>query len=495
MSDDITALSATEMAAAIREKRLSAQDVTTAHLARIEEINSTLNSVCTMNPAALDAAAAVDRRIASGEQLRPLDGVPYLAKDNIYTKGLRTTFGSRLLENFVPEEDSVVIERLNAAGAILLGKTNTPEFAHDVNTANFLFGTTRNPWNLNCTAGGSSGGSGSAIAARLAPLALGTDLGGSVRGPSAFNGTVGIRPSFGRVPTYPTDLPWGMLVTGVTGPMTRSVADAALMLGVMAGPDDRDPTTLPAHDLDFLAASSMTDLSGRRIAFSADLDGLVPVDPETAELARAAAFRLRDASADVVEDCFDPADLVDIIQGTRGFGMIGRYADRYDAHKDLMTPPLLNQIEAALKLELRTVTQAERLRGQYWQRVREFLQRYDYIITPSIGVPAFRLDEPLPSKIGDREVELFYDAFLTTYAFSLTGLPIIAVPAGLTRAGLPVGIQIVGPRHRDDLVIAAGAAYQAVAPDMFRTPDIDLSQAKDLGEAFSSPGLIMKRPL
>ncbi len=297
------------------------------------------------------------------------------------------------------------------------------------------------------------------------------------------------------MPTYPTDLPWGMLVTGVTGPMTRSVADAALMLSVMAGPDDRDPTTLPAHDLDFLAASRTTDLSGRRIAFSADLDGLVPVDPETAELARAAAFRLRDAGADVVEDCFDPADLIDIIQGTRGFGMVGRYADRYDAHKDLMTPPLLNQIEAALKLELRTVTQAERLRGQYWQRVREFLQRYDYIITPSIGVPAFRLDEPLPSKIGDREVERFYDAFLTTYAFSLTGLPIVAVPAGLTRAGLPVGIQIVGPRHRDDLVIAAGAAYHAVAPDMFRTPDIDLSQAKDLGEAFSSPGLVMKRPL
>ncbi len=496
MSDEITHLTATEMAAQISNRELSAKTVMAVHLARIEAINPTLNAICTMNEAALEEAEAVDRRLHAGEPPRPLDGVPYLAKDNIYTKGLRTTFGSRLMENFVPDEDSVVVERMRAAGAVLVGKTNTPEFAHDVNTTNFLFGTTRNPWNLNVTAGGSSGGSGAAVAACLAPLALGTDLGGSIRGPAAFNGIVGIRPAFGRVPTHPTDLVWGMLVTGVTGPITRSVADAALMLSVLAGPDERDPTTLPAQDLDLpAAASGKADLAGRRLAYAGDLGGVVPVDPEVAALAKAAAFRFRDLGLEVAEDSFDASDITDIIQGTRGFGMIGRYADRYDAHKEQMTPPLLNQIEASLKLELRTVTRAERLRGAYWQRVRKFLERYDYIVAPSIGVPPFRLDEPLPTHIGEREVERYYDAFLSTYAFSVTGLPIVAVPCGLTASGLPVGIQIVGHRHREDLVIEAAAAYQAACPEYFQTPEIDLSQAKDLGAAFSSPGLVMKRPM
>jgi amidase len=175
--------------------------------------------------------------------------------------------------------------------------------------------------------------------------------------------------------------------------------------------------------------------------------------------------------------------------------MVGRYADRYDAHKDQMTPPLLNQIEASLKLDLRTVTQAERRRGAYWQRVRQFLERYDYIVTPTIGVPPFRLDEPLPSHIGERQVERYYDTVLTPYAFSVTGLPIVAVPCGLTASGLPVGIQIVGHRYREDLVIEAAAAYEAACPEFFQAPEIDLSQAKDLGEAFSSPGLVMKRPI
>ncbi|MDP6709277.1 MAG: amidase [Alphaproteobacteria bacterium] len=496
MTDEITHLSATEIAAQIRAKELSARTVMAVHQARIEAINPTLNAICTLNERALEEAEAVDRRLHAGEPPRPLDGVPFLAKDNIYTKGIRTTFGSRLMQDFVPDEDSVVVERLRAAGAVLLGKSNTPEFAHDVNTTNFLFGTTRNPWNLNVTAGGSSGGSGAAVAACLAPLALGTDLGGSIRGPASFNGLVGIRPAFGRVPTYPTDLPWGLLVTGVTGPLTRSVADAALMLSVLAGPDDRDPTTLPRQDLDYVAAAAgEANLTGRRLAYAGDLGDVVPVDPEVDELARAAAYRFRDLGLEVSEDSFDASDLTDIIQGTRGFGMVGRYADRYDAHKDLMTPPLLNQIEASLQLDLRTVTRAERLRGTYWQRVREFLDRYDYIVAPSIGVPPFRLDEPLPTEIGGRPVARYYDAFLSTYAFSVTGLPIVAVPCGLTKAGLPVGIQIVGRRYREDLVIEAAAAFEAGCPEHFQVPEIDLGEAKDLGEAFSSPGLVMERPM
>jgi amidase len=224
------------------------------------------------------------------------------------------------------------------------------------------------------------------------------------------------------------------------------------------------------------------------------LGGLVPQDPEVAALAKAAAFRFEALGAEVQEDCFNTSAVIDIMAGTRGFGMIGRYADRYDRHKDLMTPHLINQIEAAMKLDVRAVTQAERHRGAYWHRVREFLETHNYIITATIGVPPFRLDQPLPAEIGGKPVERFYSTFLSAYAFSVTGLPVIAVPCGFTKAGLPVGIQIVGRRHRDDLVIAAGAAYEAAFPEYFQRPEIRPEEAVDLGEAFASPGLVMNRP-
>ena len=493
MIDDILEASAGALAAAIGAHQLGAREVMQAVLARIETYNPTLNAICTLNHQALAEAEAIDQRLAAGEPVRPLEGVPFVVKDNIFTKGLRTTFGSRLLEHDVPDEDSICVERLKAAGGVVIGKTNTPEFAHDVNTANFVFGTTRNPWNLNCTAGGSSGGTGAAVAARLAPVGLGTDLGGSIRIPSAFNGLVGIRPVPGRVAFYPTEFGWDTLVAHVQGPMARSVADIGLMLSVLAGPDDRDPMSLPDQGLDFVgAARGDTALTGKRVALSIDLKRLVPVDAEVAALTRQAAHQFETLGCEVTEDCFETSDLAEIIHGTRGFGMIGRYAERYDQHKDRMTPPLLNQIEAALALDLRAVTRSERLRTTYWHRVRRFLTRYDYIITPAVGAPAFRLDHPLPTEVGGRQVERFYDIFLTAYAFSVTGLPAMAVPCGFTSAGLPVGLQIVGPRLREDLVLQAAAAYAAACPHQFRRPEIDLTTAKPLGEAFSSPGFVVR---
>ena len=416
-----------------------------------------------------------------------------VVKDNIFTKGLRTTFVPKLLEHDVPDEDSICVERLKAAGCVVLGKTNTPEFAHDVNTSNAVFGATRNPWQVNCTAGGSSGGTGSALAARMATIGLGTDLGGSIRIPSAFNGLAGIRPAPGRVAFYPTEFGWDTLVAHVQGPMARSVADVGLALSVLAGPDDRDPMSLPDQGLDFAAAARQaTPLSGKRIALSIDLNGLVPVEPEVEALTRQAAQQFEALGCEVTEDFFDTATLGEIVHGTRGFGMIGRYAERYDQHKDLMTPPLLNQIEAALSLDVRAVTRAERLRTEYWQQVRRFLERYDYIITPAVGAPAFRLDRPLPTEVGGRPVDRFYDIFLTAYTFSVTGLPAMAVPCGFSDAGLPVGLQIVGPRLREDLVLAAAAAYAEACPQHFRRPKIDVTVAAPLGDAFSSPGFVVR---
>ena len=441
MSEDIVRKSAAELAADIAAKRLSATEVTRAFLERIARLNPVVNAVCTLSPRALDEAAACDRRLSAGERPRPLEGVPFVAKDILQTAGLRTTFGSMIYEHHVPDEDAVSVARLRAAGAVLLGKTNTPEFAHDVNTTNKIFGTTRNPWNLQTTAGGSSGGTGAAVAADLAPIGLGTDLGGSIRIPSAFCGTVGLRPVPGRVPVYPSDFGWDTLVEHVHGPMTRTVEDCGLMLAALAGADDRDPTSLPAEPHDYINAARYTGrLDGRRVAYTRDLNGLVLVDPEVARLTTEAARAFERLGAVVDEACFDVADVREIIAGTRGFGMVARYADRLDVHRDRMTSQLINQVTDALKLDVRTITRAERLRTNYWHRVRAFLERYDYILTPTIPVPAFRLDQPLPTEIGGVPVERFYDVFLTTYAFSITGLPVMSVPCGLTSRGLPVGL-------------------------------------------------------
>ena len=489
MSGDLTALSAGEIVAGAGAGRFSAREVTEAFLARIEKINPTLNAICAANPKALDEADACDARRAAGGPARPLEGVPFLVKDIIETKDLRTSFGSKLMADNVPADDAVCVERLRQAGAVLLGKTNTPEFAHDVNTSNFLFGTTRNPWNLMVTAGGSSGGSGAAVAARLAPLAIGTDLGGSIRIPGSFNGICGVRPSPGRVPYWPTAYGWDTLVPHVAGPMTRSVGDSALMLSVMAGPDDRDPASLPRQNV---LPDPALDLKGKRIALNRNFGGLVPVDPEVDAAVVAAAKRFEALGCIVEEAHFDTADLTDIVAGTRSFGMIARYADRYDAHKDLMTAPLRNQIEAAFKVDVRAVTRAERLRTDYWHRVRAFMERFDYIIAPSCGAPPFRLDEPLPDSVGGKKVGRFYDVFLGAYALSVTGLPIVQLPCGFTAAGLPVGFQLIARRQREDLALSAALAYEAASPQCFRSPEVDLSQAKPIPQTLPTPGMVMR---
>ena len=499
LDQDITSLSAAGIARAVAERRMSAREVTEAALARVDAVNPTLNAICTLNDAALDEADAVDRRLASdgAPPPRPLEGVPVVVKDNIFTKGIRTTFGSKILEHDVPTEDSICVERLREAGAVVLGKANTPEFAHDVNTTNPVFGTTRNPWNVNHTAGGSSGGTGSAVAGRLVPAGLGTDLGGSIRIPSSFNGLAGIRPAPGRVAFYPTEYGWDTLVAHVQGPMSRTVEDVGLVLDVLAGPDDRDPMSLPEQGLDFTgAARAPADpaaaLAGTRLALSIDLGGLVPVEPEVEALVRAAARDLAALGCEVTETFFDNSSLAEIIFGTRGFGMIARYTERYERHRDVMTPPLINQIEAARDVDVHAIAKAERLRTDYWHNVRALLSDHDFIITPACGAPAFRLDQPLPDTVGGRKVERYYDIFLTAYTFSVTGLPAMSIPCGFTSDGLPVGLQVVGPRLREDLVLRFAAACAAAHPEHYRSPDVDLAAARPVADDFASPGLVVR---
>ena len=493
MSEEIIDWSAGAIAEAVGEGRVSAAEVTRAFLSRIEAVNPVINAVCTLNENALDTAREVDRRRASGEAARPLEGVPFLVKDILQTKGIRTTFGSLLLEHDVPDEDTVTVERLKAAGGVLLGKTNTPEFAHDINTTNKIFGTTRNPWDVNVTAGGSSGGSGAAVAAGMAPLALGTDLGGSIRIPCSFNNLTGMRPSPGRVPFYPTDYGWDTLVEHVQGPMVRSVGDIGLAMSVLAGSDDRDPSSLPDDGMDFRAAASgAAVMTGRRVAYAGDL-GVIPLDPEVDGLIRAALARLEGLGCVIEDACFDTSDIRDIVSGTRAFGMVARYADRFDAHQDLMTQQLVNQITPSLAMSIRDVVRSERLRTAYWHRVRRFMETYEFIVAPVVGAPPFRLDEPLPSTVGGKPVERFQDVFMSTYVFSVTGLPMAAVPCGLTGDGRPVGMQIIGRRLRDDSVLEAAAAYQSVAPELFGRPEIDLAAVKPVSESMRTPGVSIER--
>lgn len=272
--------------------------------------------------------------------------------------------------------------------------------------------------------------------------------------------------------------------------MTRTVADSALMLSVMAGPDDRDPASLPAQNV---LPDAQPDLTGKRIGLCRDFGGLVPLDPEVDRLVVAAARSFEALGCSVEEAHFDASDLGDIIAGTRSFGMIARYADRYDAHKDLMTPPLRNQVEAAFNVDVRTIARAERARTAYWHRVRSLLDRFDYIVAPSCGAPPFRLDEPLPDHVGGRKVARFYDVFLSTYAFSVTGLPIVQLPCGFTAGGLPVGLQLVGRRLREDQALTAAAAYEAANPRHFRRPAIDLAQAGPIPQTLPTPGMVMGR--
>jgi amidase len=493
MSDEVIDWSAGKIAAAVSDGTVSAVEVTTAFLARIEAVNPVINAVCTLNENALDVARGVDRRRKAGRPARALEGVPFLVKDILQTKGIRTTFGSLLLEHDVPDEDTITVERLKAAGGVLLGKTNTPEFAHDINTTNKIFGTTRNPWDVNVTAGGSSGGSGAAVAAGMAPLALGTDLGGSIRIPCSFNNLAGMRPSPGRVPFYPTDYGWDTLVEHIQGPMVRSVSDVGLAMSVLAGPDDRDPSSLPADGMDFQAAASgAAAMAGRRIAYAGDL-GVIPLDPEVDGLIRAALARLGALGCVIEDACFDTSDIRDIVSGTRAFGMVARYADRFDAHGDLMTQQLINQIAPSLGMSLRDVVRSERLRTAYWHRVRRFMETYEFIVAPCVGAPPFRLDEALPSSVGGKPVERFQDVFMSTYVFSVTGLPMAAVPCGLTADGRPVGMQIVGRRLRDDSVLEMASAYQSVASELFRRPKIDLEALKPVSESMNTPGVSIER--
>jgi amidase len=466
-------LDAGEIVSSIVDRRTSAAEVIEACCARLEATNPTINAICTLNDGAGDEARAIDRRLASGAPARALEGVPVVVKDVIDTAGIRTTYGTRALADNVPTQDALLVERLRLAGAIILGKTNTPEYATDINTTNELFGQTRNPWDVNTTAGGSSGGTGAAIAAGIAPLGVGTDLGGSIRIPAAFNGILGLRPSPGTVAVYPRPYAWDTLVAHVQGPMGRSARDLALMMSVISGSDDHDPLSLPID-----ASRMLSDFEDPRaaedvaIAYAGDLNGFVPVAREVNGLARQAFGRFADLGYSLAEASFDVSDLPTIIAGTRGFTVTAHYGEIYRERGNELSVQLRNQVESAAKISVDDIVRAERARTAYWHRVREFMRLYPFVVTPTVGCAAFRLDEPLPSEIDGEPVARYYDVLLTTYAFSVLGLPAMSIPCGFTAAGLPVGLQVIGRKNREADLMKLAHRYAAMHPEpMIAEPD------------------------
>ena len=472
MSDrDLCFTPATELVRLYRARRVSPLEVMQAVLARIDAVNPALNAYVTL---AREAALAAARRATAalgrgrGTALPPLHGVPVSIKDLTLTAGIRTTEGSKVYEHRVPTEDALIVARLRAAGAIVVGKTNTPEFGAGGNTFNAVFGATRNPWNPALTCGGSSGGAAVALATGMGPIAEGSDLGGSLRMPAAFCGVVGFRTTPGLVPKHPVPDGWDAL--SVTGPMARTVADTALMLSVVAGADDRAPLSYDVDTAAFPRAVRGPSIKGWRIAWTPDLGGLIPVDAENARVCREATRVLRALGARVTEGSPDFGDVNRIVLGTRGLAMAVNHADKIGKWRDQMQKGLVWNIDQGLALSSTEIGEALRARTELWQRVRAFMERHDLLVLPTTSVQPFPVDQPYPTEINGTPLEHYIHWAFLTYGITLTGLPAISGPAGFTRGGLPVGLQIVGRRRREVDVLRAAAAFEAAAPWAGRIP-------------------------
>jgi amidase len=463
-----------EIAGIVKNKKISPVEVVNTFLERIEKINPLINAYCTVaGEQALQAARELETKINNGQPAGPLAGVPVSIKDVTLTKGIRTTFGSKLYSNFVPELDSLVVERLKAAGAIILGKTNTPEFAAGGSTYNDLFGPTSTPWNKAYNSGGSSGGSAAAVSAGLCATAEGNDLGGSLRIPASFCGIVGMRPSPGRIPFYPNDLYWDTM--SLEGPMARNIKDLALMLDVMAGPDYRSPVALMPKEASYFESIVQTE-SGKnssKIAWSGNL-GLTPIDNEVLEVAKTAVGVFEQMGCRVVEDCPDFSGLQETAAILRGVRYAALYQDNLDkpVFLEQVNPNIIKNARQGLELTAAQIAKAEQHRSRLWQQMIVFFDSYDLIAVPTVPIKPFPLDTSYPTEINGQEMQSYIDWIMLTYAFSVTGLPVISIPCGWTDDGFPVGLQLAGKPGGERELLLAAACFEKHKPWQARRPPL-----------------------
>ena len=470
---DLCYTPALELAERIRTRELSPLELAHAVLDRIHRLNPKLNAFLTVTAErALTEAKAAEARARWGALLGPLDGIPYSLKDLEPTAGIRTTFGSRWFTEHVPVEDGAVAGRLRATGAVLLGKTNTPNFGHKDSCDNLLGPPCRNPWRLDRTSGASSGGAGAAVAAGLGPIAHGSDGGGSIRIPAALCGIFGLKPSFGRVPSYPSADYWA--ARAHNGPMTRTVRDAAVLLAALVGPDPRDPLTLDAPPVDWRAACD-GDLRGLRVVWSADL-GYAPVDPEVRRLTEAAARRFQNLGCHL--EARDPGwpDPHEFHKVIYEVSVAARQIDRAAEHPDWIEPSLMAMIENGRRVSAIDHSKALMARSAFYDQVRRFFESCDLLLTPQMPVGAWSAEPAAhqgPPTIEGRPTPTLFHHLPFTFPFNLTGQPAATVPCGFTGEGLPVGLQIVGRWHDDATVLRAAAGFEALQPWAARRPSLE----------------------
>jgi aspartyl-tRNA(Asn)/glutamyl-tRNA(Gln) amidotransferase subunit A len=464
---DLGFTSASELAQLIRRRSLSPVEITRTVLERIERLNHQLGAYVMVHAErALGEARAAEQAVMAGEPLGPLHGVPISIKDNLWTAGERTTYGSRLLAEFVAPQDAPSVARLRAAGAVLVGRTNLPEFAWRGSTDNRLFGESRNPWDLTRTPGGSTGGGAAAVAAGLGPLALGSDGAGSIRIPASFCGLVGFKPTFGRVPMYPAA--GGNELVAHVCPLARTVRDVGLMMSAIARHDPRDPFALPDDGVDYRAACDESlARTPLRIAWSPDL-GFAPVERETREIAETAARAFAEIGVTVDEATPDLGDPSSILKILYGGAQAGAHAARSAEQKAQMDPDLVAYAEASAGLSVVEYVRAVGARQAMVDALRRFFERYDLLLTPTLCLPAFPLGVVGPTEVAGRKVT--HLGWTLCYPFNYSGQPAVSVPAGWTASGLPVGLQIVGRRLEDALVLRAAATFEALRPWADRRP-------------------------
>lgn len=455
--EEICFLSATELAQRIRRRELSAREVMEAHLVQIERINPTVNAIVTLAAEqALARADDADRALARREDPGPLHGLPVGVKDLVHTKGIRTTYGSPIYSDFVPDADALIVEREKAAGAIIVGKTNTPEFGAGGNTFNTVFGETLNPYDLARTCGGSSGGAAVALACGMLPLADGSDLGGSLRGPAAFCNVVGFRPSPGRVPVWPTRTGWWTL--SVQGPMARTVADIALFLTALAGPDARSPISIQEPGSLFSRPLDR-DFKGVSIAWSRNL-GYLPVDPVITAVCDAQRSVFTDLGCRVEDAQPDLAGATEVFSVLRAWKFALDREDDLRRHRALIKDTVIWNTEKGLELDGPTVGRAEAKRTEIYHRVREFMDRYEFLVLPTNPVPPFPVKQPYITEVNGIPMGNYVEGGALRHTISITGQPVISVPCGFTPEGHPVGLQIVGRPNRDFDVLQLTHAFE-----------------------------------
>jgi amidase len=459
LQGDLSRLSAVALRELIRTRKASPLEILDAHLRSIATYNPTFNAIVTLVADEARAAARAAGEIDGAGGL--LHGLPVVIKDVTLTRGIRTTFGSPLYKDFIPDEDAAVVERLRKAGAIILGKTNTPEFATGANTVNDLFGATRNPWNPALSPAGSSGGSAVAVAVGMVPLAQGTDFGCSIRIPAAFCGIVGVRTTAGLIPNRGMRLPWDG--GQVHGPLARSAEDAALMLDGMVGLDPLWPISAAPPWRSALEIVRRTDhANGLRIAYAPDIAGF-GVDREIEEISRTAVQRLeRDgAVVDVVD--FSAADGFNAYKVLRGEWMVGQQLQRIEM-LEKFGPNLAGNVRDGLKLSVRDTAAAENLREKVWQRFCELFGKYDFLITPAAPVSPYPVDKDYPDEVGGHRLDNYIDWIAPAFLVTLVGFPAASVPGGKTASGLPVGLQIVGPRFSEPQILGVAKLVQHAGP-------------------------------